>query len=211
MEQGINLNAPSFYRMCDANQSQILYSPAKAWSVDSSCSSSVDTRSNSSTLSHYLTEKTTSPIRSSFNVISVVKKAPSAPSIEQLLDYGSAVKPTTFICSKYSEIGNPHSRKRNSINRIPTPKSWCHLESYNIELGSQKSCRPQEGGVNFMDKQTLSIYNLTERRRMDRHLAKRKPSPFGKTCSVLPPILTAGKRAPGKRRSERKLIKTIVR
>lgn len=105
--------------------------------------------------------------------ISVISQLPPVPvavhvPIETLLDYDNAARKVAVCCSKYSEIGNPHARKA----RIPAERKWNRLASY-VSYSGQLSDK-HDSRLNFMDKQSSSIYNSIETARIDKQLSDRQ-------------------------------------
>lgn len=101
----------------------------------------------------------------------VLSKQSDVP-LERLLDFDNAAKKVPIKCSKYKEIGNPHARKGKALKRLPSSKKWNQKISYTLD--NTHSARTGRDSVNFMDKQSSSIYNTLEKARMDTQLISRK-------------------------------------
>lgn len=95
-------------------------------------------------------------------------------SLETLLESGESRRKVTIRCSKYNEIGNPHARKRKEQKRSPVAvKKWNRNASIASHGLSQDLVRKEK--LNFMDKQSSSIYNSYEKAKIDLTLRPKKP------------------------------------
>ena len=95
-------------------------------------------------------------------------------SLETLLDTGSSKRKVTIRRSKYNEIGNPHARKRKEQKKSPIAvKKWNRNASIASHGLSQDLVRKEK--LNFMDKQSNSIYNSYEKAKIDLTLRPKKP------------------------------------
>lgn len=106
-------------------------------------------------------------------IFSQVSPAPNNLHIplERLLDYGDCIRNVVVRCSKYNEIGNPHSRKKKQSDqrRMSANKKWYRTTSY-ANSNSIQGCGKKEK-QNFMDKQIGNIYNSYEKAKIDEQLS----------------------------------------
>lgn len=109
-------------------------------------------------------------------------------SLESLLVSEDSRYKQSLRCSKYSEIGNPHARKRGKRKQgAGGTKKWHKHASYAKHSFSEELLQKEK--LNFMDKQS-GIYNSYEKAKIEHLLTPRKRPKVPKIKAG--PILSLG-------------------